>query len=94
MLEEAIVDCHDEEEAFSGVVCTLEDELQFPFDALVLGKPAEILGIDGGSGLHEGIVVKARIDRKTYRVALFMVDVAENAQQARWIAFAKWWMRG
>ena len=46
LLEQAIVDCYDEEEEFSGVLCTLEDNLSFPLQAEVMGEPVEVIGLD------------------------------------------------
>lgn len=63
MLEEATVDCYGEEEEFVGVLCTLQDKLTFPFDAMILVRPAKIVGIDAkNSSLRSGILLKARID--------------------------------
>lgn len=39
LLEQAIVDCYDEEEEFSGVLCTLDDNLNFPLQAADGGVP-------------------------------------------------------
>lgn len=96
MLEEATVDCHDEDETFSGIETSLEDELEFPFDALVLGRPAKIVDVDGKkSGLRAGIVMKAKIDGKVHSVALFMIDVSDKkSKNEKLIEWAKWWMRG
>jgi len=38
MIDEATVDCYGEYEEFAGVLATLEDRLEFPFQAKVLGK--------------------------------------------------------
>jgi hypothetical protein len=46
LLEQAIVDCYDEEEEFSGVLCTLDDNLNFPLQAEVMGEPVEVIGLD------------------------------------------------
>lgn len=37
MIEEATVDCYGEYEEFAGMLATLEDRLEFPFEARVLG---------------------------------------------------------
>jgi hypothetical protein len=37
-IDEATVDCYDESEAFVGMLATLEDRLEFPFQAKMLGK--------------------------------------------------------
>lgn len=95
MLEEATVDCHDEEEAFDGVFYALDDAFEFPFDALVLGRPAKIVGVDGKkSSLHGGIMMEAQIDGNAQTVAISMIDVADKkSKNEKWIEFAKWWGR-
>jgi hypothetical protein len=37
MVDEATVDCYNEDEAFAGILASLEDRLEFPFQARVLG---------------------------------------------------------
>jgi hypothetical protein len=46
MIEEATVDCYNEDEAFTGILYTLADNLSFPFKAKVMGESVEIIGID------------------------------------------------
>jgi 5,10-methenyltetrahydromethanopterin hydrogenase len=38
MIDESTVDCYDEHEEFAGMLATLEDRLEFPFQAKILGK--------------------------------------------------------
>lgn len=97
MLEEAAVDCYGEEEELMGVLYTLQDKLKFPFDAIVLEKPAKILDIDDNkSGLRAGIMMKARIEGigKMQSVALFMVEAEDkDSTNEKWLEWAKWWAR-
>ncbi len=97
MLEEATVDCYGEEEEFLGVLCALEDKLKFPFDAVVLVRPAKVVGVDAEkSSFRSGILLKARIGgcEKEQGVALFMIDVADKgSSNEKWIEWAKWWGR-
>ena len=46
LLEQATVDCYDEEEEFSGVLCTLDDNLSFPLQAEAMGEQVEVIGLD------------------------------------------------
>lgn len=98
MLEEATVDCYSEEEEFLGVLCTLQDKLKFPFDAVVLVRPAKIIGIDAEKcSLRSGILLKARIDgiAEEQGAAVFMVEAAEKgSSNEKWLEWAKWWGRG
>lgn len=52
--QEAIVDAYDEYEQHSGLVAVIQDELQFPFRAKVLGEELEIVDVawpEGGFDL-------------------------------------------
>jgi hypothetical protein len=55
LIEEATVDCYDEEEQHSGLLTMIEDEVVFPFDAKVIGEIVQITGMawpDHGFGLQ------------------------------------------
>ena len=54
LLEQATVDCYDEEEEFSGVLCTLDDNLSFPLQAETMGEPVEVIGLDDPAQGHCG----------------------------------------
>lgn len=45
LIEEATVDCYDEEEQHSGLLTMIEDEVVFPFDAKVIGEIVQITGM-------------------------------------------------
>jgi hypothetical protein len=46
LLDQATVDCYDEEEEFGGVLYSLQDNIKFPQIATVLGEQVEVLDID------------------------------------------------
>ena len=55
LIEEATVDCYDEEEQHSGLLTMIEDEVVFPFDAKIMGEIFQITGMawpDHGFGLQ------------------------------------------
>lgn len=55
LIEEATVDCHDEDEQHSGLLTVIEEEVVFPFKAKVLGDIVRITGVewpDHGFGLQ------------------------------------------
>ena len=93
LLEEATIDCYDEEEAFSGVFCTLEDHLDFPLQAEILGSQVEVLGLDGElSGLRRGIVAQVRKDNQLHTVNLVDLTFVDlDPEGAEWVAMARWW---
>jgi hypothetical protein len=61
LLEEATVDCYGEDEEFTGVMCTLGEQLRFPLKATVVGEAVEVVGIDERhSDLRRGVVARVR----------------------------------
>lgn len=71
LLEEAMVDCYDEHEAFMGVLYTLDERLNFPFQARALGELVEVIGLnDSHSDLRHGIAARVRKGGQEYRLSL------------------------
>ena len=46
LVEEAIVDCHDESEAVMGLYTMIEDHLDVPFATTVLGVDVSVVGVE------------------------------------------------
>jgi hypothetical protein len=96
LLEQAVVDCYDEEEEFGGVLCTLEDNLNFPLQAEAMGVPVEVLGLDSQrSSLRRGIVARVRKGDKEYTVGLSeLVIVDPDPSSAEWVEMYRYWADG
>ena len=93
LLDQATVDCYDEEEEFGGVLCTLEDNLDFPLQAEAMGEPVEVIGLDSRrSSLRRGIVARVRKGDKEYLVGLSeLVVVDPDPSSAEWIEMYRLW---
>lgn len=55
LIEEATIDCYNEDEQHSGLLTMIEDEVVFPFEAKVMGDVVRITGMqwpDHGYGLQ------------------------------------------
>lgn len=51
LIEEATVDCHDEEEQATGIFTMIEEHVALPFKTVILGVTAAVVSIDmGGDG--------------------------------------------
>jgi hypothetical protein len=87
MIEDAMVDCYNEDEEFTGMLATLEDRMEFPFQAQVLGKAVEVIGLDGQqSSERRGVVAKVRKGGRRYTVALADVEaVQKDSETAEWL---------
>lgn len=94
MIEEATVDCYGEYEAFAGMLATLEDRLEFPFEARVLGERVEVIELDErASSERSGVVVKVRKGGRQYAVALADVEAVEkDSDTADWLAAYRYWL--
>jgi hypothetical protein len=96
LLDQAVVDCYDEEEEFGGMLCTLEDNLSFPLQAEALGDPVEVIGLDSRrSSLRNGIVARVRKRDKEYTVGLSeLVIVDPDPTSAEWVEVYRYWANG
>ncbi len=87
LIEEATMDCYDEEEAFSGFWSMLDQGLIFPFHATILGEPLNVTGLSGRSALRRGLLAEIEKDGQTYTFPLSEMDVATlEGDAAAWIA--------
>jgi hypothetical protein len=94
MIDEATVDCYDEYEEFSGMLATLEDRLEFPFQAKVLGETVEVFGLDQEqSSERRGTVAKIRKRGRQYTIALADLEAVEKGTEtAEWLAAYRYWL--
>lgn len=94
LLEEATVDCYDEEEEFWGVFTTLDDNLEFPLQARALGNVVEVVGLDGNrSNLRRGILAIVRQGEQEYPIGLAELDLIDpDPAGAEWLAMYRYWL--
>jgi len=94
LLEEATVDCYDEEEEFTGILVTLDERLNFPLQARALGEPVEVIGLDEArSGLRRGIMARVRKGEREYPVALAELEFVDpDSVSAEWLAAYRYWL--
>jgi hypothetical protein len=94
LLEEATVDCYDEEEEFSGVFSTLADNLDFPLQARTMGNTVEMVGLDGNqSSPRRGILAIVRQGEQKYLVGLAELEFIDpDPVSAEWLAVYRYWL--
>jgi hypothetical protein len=94
LLEEATVDCYDEDEEFTGVMCTLGEQVQSPLKATVVGELVEVVGIDERhSGLRRGVVARVRREEQDYRVSLAELEFVDpDPVSAEWLEAYRYWL--
>lgn len=96
LLEEAIVDCYDEEEEFMGVLITVDENVNWPLHAHLAGMPVEVLGLsESASSTRRGIVARIRRDGKEYTASLTDLTFGPmDESSAEWLAMYRWWAEG
>ena len=95
LIAEATIDCYDEDEEFWGMLATLEDELDFPLAATLIGEAVELIGLDGpASSSHRGIVAQVRRKGQIYSVSLADLQATDpDSHSAEWLAAYHYWLR-
>lgn len=75
-IEDVIVDAYGDAEQLGSFACVLDELLDVPVNATVMGEPAQLLGIDDG-GPYLGL--RATVRRSTGTWAVAAVDVAVDS---------------
>lgn len=91
MIEEATVDCYDEEEAAVGIFTMVEENLRLPFQTTVLGQEASVIEIEQGS---RGAIY-AVCKHKTARQRIPLEDLplpSPLPKGAEWIEAYRHWL--
>ena len=89
LIEQATVDCYDEEECITGFFTMLEDELELPFRTAVLGVAVEVadIGLTGNSRI---VAICVR-DQEQQRIALLDLPLPSDLTGAEWVeAYRRW----
>lgn len=90
MIEQATVDCYNEEEQVTGLFTMIEDDLALPFQTTVLGVAVSVVSVD----LAESDEVVAICSRDGVRQAIPILDLPMPTPPpvgAEWIqAYRRW----
>ena len=93
LIEEAIVDCYNEDEQHESFVVMLEEHLTCPVRALVVGHPVTVLGFDRDPPGE--IVAKCRTGQRTHRINVTALEwPGAPSKGAEWIEAYAAWLRG
>jgi hypothetical protein len=93
LIEEAIVDCHDEEEQANGFFAIMDDHLALPFMTPVLGVEASVAAIE----MDEFGRIKAVCERNGEQQRIDLLDLplpSPPPSGAEWIAAYRRWLEG
>lgn len=88
LIEEATIDCYDDQESRVGFLTMIQDNLVVPFSAILRGKTVTITEIDG-----DDRVIKAFIKGgdKIFSVDVLDLAINRNVKGSEWIAAYKKW---
>lgn len=93
LVEDAIVDCHDESEAATGLYTMIEDHLRVPFTTTVLGVDVTVVGVE----LTEREEIAAVCVRGRHRQRIPVCDLplpSPPPAGAEWIEAYRYWASG
>ena len=95
LLEEVTVDCYGEEEQFVGVMYAIDEHLNYPLRARVLGELVEVVGLDDRqSGLRRGMVARVRKGDIEHTISLGdLAFVDPDPESAEWLEVHHHWVR-
>jgi hypothetical protein len=93
LVEEAIVDAHDEEEQLMGLFSLLQDNLMLPFETTVLGVAVTVVEVEL-VGSHNGhIVAICRRGRHRQAIPITSLPLPEpRPEGAEWIDAYRHWL--
>ena len=92
MVEEATVDCHDEDEQVSGLFTMIEDNLTVPFETLVLNVDVTVESVN----LTDAGQIVAICCRDQVRQVISILDLplpTPTPEGAEWIDAYRYWLR-
>lgn len=93
MIEEAIVDCHDEDEQHSALLDAVQDHVKCPTAALIIGEPVTLLGFDWYGSPGE-IVARCERTGRIYEVnAIALEWPGPPPAGAEWVEAYRAWLR-
>jgi hypothetical protein len=93
LIEEATVDCYNEEEQASGLFTAIDENLALPFATQVLGVEVAVVAVE----MDDDNSLKAVCERGGNRQRISLTDLLLPSSQpsgAEWIAAYRRWLRG
>jgi hypothetical protein len=93
LIEEATVDCYDEEEQASGFFAVIEDNLALPFTTRILGVEASVTAVE----IDDDGRIKAVCERSGEQQRIDLIDLplpSPPPSGAEWIAAYRRWVEG
>jgi hypothetical protein len=94
MIEEAIVDCYTEDEQHEAFLVMLEDHIECPVQARVVGEEVTLLGFTREDSFGE-ILAKCRRGRRIYLINVTALEwPGRPPEGSEWIEAYSAWRKG
>jgi calcium binding protein len=93
LIEEATVDCYDEEEQATGFFTAIEDNLALPFTTRILGVDASVTAVE----MDDYCRLKAICECNGEQLRVDLIDLplpSPPPSGAEWIAAYRHWLEG
>ena len=91
LIEEATVDCYDEEECRNGFLAMLQDNIPTPFEAKLGGNTVTVTKIDGDDRVIKAFIQNGKV---VYPVDILDLKVEQNVLGYQWVAAYRKWETG
>lgn len=94
LIEEATVDCYNEDEAHMGLVVSVADGVVCPFKAKVIGEDVEVVELrERQVGL--GVDAVCRYKGKDHRIDIFSLEWPKKKPEGyEWVEAYRAWLGG
>lgn len=93
LIEEATVDCYDEEEQATGFFTVIEEKLALPFTTRILGVDASVAAVE----IDDYCRIKAICEHNGEQQRIDLIDLplpSPPPSGAEWIAAYRHWLEG
>ncbi len=88
LIEEATVDCYDDYECLTGFATMIDDNLDFPFSAKVVGGDVMVTG---AAEERDEILAACERKGKKYTVNILNIEFTSPVKGEEWVAAYKKW---
>jgi hypothetical protein len=74
--DQATVDAYGDDEQHTALLTAIEDQLEFPFEAQVLGKAGRVVGMEWPHGDAFGLDLVVEFDGRRHRIGAQSVELS------------------
>lgn len=91
LIDEIIVDCHDDDEALQGFENAFDEDASFPCAGTIVGEDIDVLSVSVANDRRELIATCTRAGHR-YQITMLDIDIAADPATSRLIAAYRRWV--